>query len=756
MADRAPGYEQAAEDLQCYNCGMRGHMFFACPEDTRRVPAGLAASRKRQASANDHHVPIKRSKGPVVTHYPPPPLGLHHISPPPTTYSPRPGYEKSHVGLSPGPSTRQPYRQPPHPGQHSHYPSSSTGPSAPRGFPYGNSSDVYEHHLLGAPQRPPPETPYRPPQYDHYDQYRSGPSPPISYDRHYSTPINRHDEHPTGPPHSSPSAVTHRTSLQPHFDYYPPAPGADNYYPGPPPPYPRPPSDIYRNSTYYGHNDASSATLYTPGHGSPSPGIYPYQSLQYPPSEPPQHHSPYDDRFENQPISQLQRRDTHLQHTKRRHNENRQNRERHGRRTRYASSKGRSHTERQLADRLGRLSSPVTSTPSVQSPRDSTVPDSKKSRRSFVDSLPADTNNTGKYTAEDFLWDEEMIFKELPVKVTRDLIKEPLPVEWTDDPIMPPKYDKETITSRYINSTNVDDFALSVRETKAWQIMQYHPAFLPPTEVQKDKLEDYKRALDPAPAYTKQNRQGVNSSSAGGRPRGKSWNIRGRGGPPNRYPQPHHRNHTSSDYQPSHSRPGPTKRSWDPTGYRDSYEPEEEGQVFAKKPKISSPEPGEVCETDHRRTSKTKSTSPIWEQEYHRFDEDHAIGARQESRVNASDTRSESSGRRLSLQTSLTPPPAPSHISGSPSRLSSRSSTPGSPTRPSSRHSSRSNLSRPTSRRSSAGSPLTPNERELLGMRPYSSSSDTGRDSPIPQVNGTPTRSRQRPAKLHAVYQRRW
>lgn len=39
MADRAPGYEQAAEDLQCYNCGMRGHMFFACPEDTRRVPA---------------------------------------------------------------------------------------------------------------------------------------------------------------------------------------------------------------------------------------------------------------------------------------------------------------------------------------------------------------------------------------------------------------------------------------------------------------------------------------------------------------------------------------------------------------------------------------------------------------------------------------------------------------------------------------------------------------------------------------------
>ncbi|KAI1163714.1 hypothetical protein F5B18DRAFT_308120 [Nemania serpens] len=758
MADHAPGYEQAADDLQCYNCGMRGHMFFACPEDTRRVPAGLEASRKRQASVNDHPASIKRTRGPVVTHYPPPPLGLQHISPSPTSYSPRRGYERFYVGPSPGPPTRQPYHQPLHPGQHSQYPPPSTGPSASQGFSYGNSSDVYEHHYSGAPRVPPPETPFRPPQYDQYDQSRSGPSPPVSYGHRYSAPLDRHDKHPAGPPQSSPSAVAHRTPLQPHFEYYPPAPGADNYYPGPPPPYPPPPSDVYRNPTYYGH-DPSPARLYTSGHGSPSPGAYPHQPLQYLPSEPPQYHSRYDDRFADQPPVQLQRRDTHPQHDKRRPNENRQNRERHGRRMRHGPSKGRSHSERQLPDRLGRLSSPVTSTPSVQSARDSSVPDNKKSQPSFVDGLWVDTKNTGKYTAEDFSWDEETIFKELPIKFTKDLIKEPLPVEWTDDPIMPPKYDKETITSRYINSTNVDDFALSVRETKAWQLMQYHPAFLPPTEVRKEKLEYYKSALNPPPAYSKQTLQDVNNRSASGRPRGKSWGIRGRGGPQNRHPQHHQQNHISSDYQSSRSRPGPTKRSWDPAVYRDSYEPEEESQVFAKKPRISSPEPGEVRETDDQPTPTTKSTSPLWKQEYHSFHQDHAIDAIQESGVGPPDIRSESGGHRLSLQTSLTPPPAPSHISGSPSRLSSRSSSRGSPTRPSSRHSSRSNLSRPTSRRSSAGSagsPLTPNERELLGMRPYSSSSDTGRDSPIPQVNGTPTRSRQRPAKLHAVYQRRW
>ncbi|KAI1131322.1 hypothetical protein F5Y10DRAFT_73885 [Nemania abortiva] len=763
MADRAPGYEQAAEDLQCYNCGMRGHLFFACPEDTRRVPAGLEASRKRQASAGDHHASTKRSKGPVVTHYPPPPpLGLPHIPPPPITYGSGPGYEGFHAGPPPGPPPGPPYHQPPHPGQYGHYQPPNTGRSASRSLPHGNSRDTYEYHLQGAPRVPPPETPYRSPHYDQYDRHRSAPSPGAPYDRPYSVPLDRHDERPGSLPQVPHYASTHRTSFPASFEHYPPAPGVDNYYTGPPQPYPPPSLNVHQNPSHSGYGDASSAQFYTPGHGSPPPGTYPYPLHQYPPPDLPPHHARYDDRFPDRPSYESQRRDTHPQHTERRSGGNRQTRERHGRRMRYSSPKGRSHSERRFLDRPTRISSPVNSTPPSKSARNSTAPESRIPQQSPSNITLADNKSTEKYNAEDFSWEEEMIFKELPIKVTRDLIREPLPAEWTDDPIMPPKYDKETITSRYINPTNVDDFALSVRETKAWQIMQYHPTFLSPTDVRLERLRDYERALNPGRAYNKQNHYSVNSSGGGGgRQRGKLWGPRARGGPQNRYSQNYGQDNPSSDDQSNYFRPGQTKRGWDQTDYHDSDTPESRGEILGKKPKMSSPEPGEVCETDDQPTSTTKSVSPPWEQEYrhvHQGHKDRSVNTLQGSRVSPPDITSESSARRSSVHPPSTPPRPPRHVSGSPSRLSSIQSFRGRPTRASSRRSSRSN-SRPSSRQSSIGSPLTPNERELLGMGTSSNGSDSEGDSPTPQTipaNDTSSRSRQRPAKLHAAYQRRW
>ncbi|KAJ8125471.1 hypothetical protein O1611_g8168 [Lasiodiplodia mahajangana] len=748
MADRAPGYEQAAEDLQCYNCGMRGHLFFACPEDTRRVPAGLEASRKRQASAGDHHASIKRGKGPVVTHYPPPPpLGLPHIPPPPTTYSSGLGYEGFHAGPPPSLPPGPPYHQPPHTGQYSHYQPLNPGRSASRSFPHSNPPDAYEHHFQGAPRAPPPETPYRPPHYDPYDRHRSGPSPGVSYDRPYSAPLDRHDEHHPGSLlQGSPYTGAHRGPPQANFEHYPPAPGVDNYYTGPPQPYPPPPSTVHRNPPHSGYGDSSSAQFYAPSHGSPPPGVYAYPAHQYPPSDPPPYHARYDDRYTDRPSYEPQRRDTHPHYAERRSGGNRQNRERH-RRVRYNSPKGRSHSERRFLDRPARVPSPVTSTPPAKSTRESTAPESRVSQQSPSNTTLADNKSIEKYTAEDFSWDEEMIFKELPFKITRDLIREPLPAEWTDDPIMPPKYDKETITSRYINATNVDDFALSVRETKAWQIMQYHPTFLSPTDVRIERLQDYESALDPGGVYDKRNHYSINSS--GGRQRGKSWGSRARGGPPKRYPQNYGQDHPSSDDQSNYFRSRPAKRSWERTDYRDSDTPERASEIVAKKPKISSPEPGELCETDDQPTSTSKS--PSWDNEYHHIPRDHSANALQNSRASPPDITSESSARRSSLHAPSTPPRRPRHTSPSPSRLSSIRSSRGGPVRASSRRSSRSN-SRPSSRQSSIGSPLTPNERELLGMASSSGSSDSGRDSPTPQINDASSRSRQRPAKLHAAY----
>ncbi|KAI0429816.1 hypothetical protein F5Y09DRAFT_246368 [Xylaria sp. FL1042] len=760
MADRPPGYEQAAEDLLCYNCGMKGHLFFACPEDTRRVPAGLEASRKRQASGNDYHPQTKRSKGPVVTHYPPPPPpGLPHIPPPPTSYSPRPGYEPFHSGSPPGPPTGPPYHPPPPPGHYDQYPPPPpiSGRSASRGFPYGNSRDAHEHHFQG-PRAPPPETPYRPPYYDQYDQHRLGLPPAAPYGRPYSAPPDRYDEQLGGSPQGPPYASSHRTPHQAHFEHYPPAPGVDSYYAGPPPLYPTPHPSIPRTSSHPGYDGAPPARLYTSGHGSPPPGTYSYQSRQYPSSDSPPYHTRYDGRFIDRPSYEPQRRDPRPQHLERRAGETQQNRDRHGRRTRYDSPRGRSRSERRFPDQPARLASPFNSTPPAQSVNEPAFLESSKPQREISDPVSVKMKTAEKYTAEDFTWDEETIFKEIPIKITKDLIREPLPAEWTDEPIMPPKYDKETITSRYINPTNVDDFALSVRETKEWQIMQFHPTFLAPTDVRIEKLWDYEKALNPGPTYNKQSRHNINSGS-GSRQRVKSWSSKTRVRQ-SRYSQHHGRNHLSSDDQLNHFRPGLTKRVWDQTSYRDTEEPEGENEVSGKKPKMLSPEPGEVCESDDQELTMTnKSASPSWEEEYHHARRDYQNGSTNSlrgSRANIPNVKYERDVRRLSPQSPATPPPPSSHISRSPSRASSTRSSHGDCSRPPSRRSSRSNPSQPSSRRSSVGSPLTPNERELLGMRPYSSDSDTGRDSPIPQTNGTPARPRQRPAKLHAAYQRRW
>ncbi|KAF2973046.1 hypothetical protein GQX73_g588 [Xylaria multiplex] len=624
MADRPPGYEHAAEDHVCYNCGMKGHMFFACPEDTRRVPAGLEASRKRQASGNDYHVPAKRSKGPVVTHYPPPPpLGLPHIPPPPIPYSPRPSYEGFHSGPPPGPSSGQPpvpptgppYHQPHHLGHYDQYPPPNTGRSAPRGLPYGSSRDVHEHQFQGPPRAPPSETPYRPPHYDQYD--RPGPLTAAPYGRPYSAPPDRYDEQSAGLPQGPPYTATHRAPYQAHFDHYPPAPGVDNYYPGPPQPYPPPHSNIYRNASHYGYDTAPPARLYTASnHESPPPGTNSYQPHQFPPSDPPPYHIRYDGRFIDRPSYEPQRREAHPQLPERRSGESRQNRERHGRRMRYDSPKGRSRSERRFTDQPVRVPSPVNCTPPAQLGKDSTFTEGSKPQQSISDAVLVDMKDTEQYTAEEFSWEEEMIFKELPGKITRDLIREPLPAEWTDDPIMPPKYDKETITSRYINPTNVDDFALSVRETKAWQIMQYHPVFLPHTDVRIEKLWDYEKASNPGPVYNKQSRHSTNNGGSG-RQRGKSWGSKTRGSRQMRYSQYHGQSHSSDD-QLSYFRPGLIKRMWDQTSYRDNDEPEGENEGMGQKSKISSPEPGEVCESDDQEpTATTKSPSPSWQGDYH-------------------------------------------------------------------------------------------------------------------------------------------
>ncbi|KAI1821654.1 hypothetical protein F4861DRAFT_446565 [Xylaria intraflava] len=749
MTDRAPGHEQAPEDLPCYNCGMKGHVVFACPEDTRRVPAGLEASRKRQASGKEYHTPAKRNRGPIVTHYPPPPPPGLPLPPPPLTYSPGSGYGGFHSSPTSDPPAGPPYHQPPHPGHYEQYPPYGER-SASRGFPYGSSRDAYEHHFQGSPQASSPETLYRSPFSDQFDPYRPGSSGAPPYGRPYSARSDQYDDHPVGLRPISPYLITHPTSHQPIFDQYSRSPSVDNHYSTPPQPYPPSQSINYGNT--YGHDGAFPVKPYPPGHGPPPPRAYSYQSQQHPLSGSPPYHVRRDDRFSDR--SPYERQRDSRQHAERRSRENWHSRDRRDRRMRYDSSRGRSRSKPRFQDWPAKPPSPVTALLPAISLKHSTVTEAIRLEESPNNAMPVGITSTDNYS-DDFSWEEEAIFKELPFKITRDLIWEPLPARWTDDPIMPPKYDKETITSKYVTPSNVDDFVVSIRKTEAWQVMQYHPTFLPPTEVRIEKLREYEAALNPSTTHNRHNQYRSDSRSSNSQ-YGKSRGLRVQGERQDRNSHHLEKNPLSNDDLSNYSPSGATKRSWSQANDLDAEEPRTESEISEKKQRISSPEPGEVCETDDQDpTSTTKSTSSPWEEEYSpagRNGRDHIANDLQDYRVGHKDSNRGGNSRQSSPQTLSTSPQPRGRLSSSPSRSSSRRSSPGDPSGPS----SRSNPSRPSSRHSSIGSPLTPNERELLGMSPYSSDSDTGRDSPIPQVNGASFRSRQRPAKVHAAYQRRW
>ncbi|KAI1809237.1 hypothetical protein GGS20DRAFT_329547 [Poronia punctata] len=751
-------YEKAAEDLSCYNCGMKGHIFLACPEDTRHVPAGLEASRKRQASGNEYNGSVKRGKGPVVTHYPPPlPPGVSHISPPPTTYGPPAGYNGYHLGPPPGlpPVPPPPPSLPPT--RYEPYPVPNDGREASR-FPYSRNAGTYDRHFHSSSRGTPPEDPYGPHHYDEYRQYRSGSPPRPPYGRSYPAPPSRHGELPPGLPQAPPYGLPPRPEPPSSYDHYPPGPEVDGYYPRPQPPYQAHPySDGYPNPPHYGHDGSGvpAARPYPPSHGPPPRGNYLDPPSHYLPPELPPYHTRHDDRFTEWATFESRRREPD-DRVERRPSNNRHNRERIPRWSRYDSPKSRGRSEHRMQDRPPKAFSSQNSTP----PRkDSVGPPSSRSERPLNHGLPPKPVTAEESKVDDFSGENEMIFNEIPPKISRDLIREPLPAEWTDEPLMPPKYGKETIISKYVNPENIDAFAASIRETKAWEVMQHHPAMLPPGEIRKERIRIYEIAVRgetrsespylqiPGENIIDDNKQRSNDTNPIHRVDRQNRKLE----------------HQGSSYRPNkdhtgftHQRIGKNRRhdDRDYTGEReiDSYEP-------PRKRFKASPEPGEVCETNNQGSPspKPKYASPWREREANTIR--NGRHDRRERTPNASARNSRGSrGSRGSRDIFLDTRP---NIGRRRRRSSPDRSSPTAPTRISRSRSP----SRSPRRRSASGSPLTPTELALLGMMGGDSSdSENGSDTrpnttPLPQPpsnNSTP-KPRQKPAtKLHAAYQRRW
>ncbi|KAK8011053.1 hypothetical protein PG990_010018 [Apiospora arundinis] len=199
MVDGTPG-RPASSEPPCYNCGLRGHLFTACPEPTRELPAGLEASRARQhSSASDRNDLDRKHKGPIVTRYSHP--GGHNQGqgqganpygpPPPQQYS----YGPPHSSTYPSPypqSFPQGYPPPPRPpfdgygapGTAGSPPGPPPGahPAPPPGFHPGHPGShpqPYGHPPYGQPPShnngyglPPPPPGVRP------GDYRAGPPHP--------------------------------------------------------------------------------------------------------------------------------------------------------------------------------------------------------------------------------------------------------------------------------------------------------------------------------------------------------------------------------------------------------------------------------------------------------------------------------------------------------------------------------------------------------------------------------------------------
>ncbi|OTA69101.1 hypothetical protein K449DRAFT_85531 [Hypoxylon sp. EC38] len=543
MSQVAPGLGPDHNEPPCYNCGVRGHMFTACPEEPRKVPAGLEASWARQQSSNSPHndgfMPNKRGKGPVITRYPPPPPATSHHTPPLPRFEKPPGPSYP-LGPIPGYPPQPSYSS----GYGSHPPPSSSydryGPPGPVGAPPplqppGLSQTLNPSTYHGA--YPPP---YGPPGSVHRPYDPPHVSPPGRPGQFY------HNDYPPGP--------SSRPDQYPPGQYPPGPPGppypAPQQYPlGPPPSYPPGPNFAPPPTSYgYSHGPPPGypPADYGPPQRDPPPSLY----HQYPPPEP-SYSQPYPDdrnryqRDRDRPRRYDDRRSSDAWHThdawhksppstdqayrddyregwhgKPSYREDRphdrpprrwgqgrpgdeRRRDRHDRFHPYKNSDKPEKGHRRKPQKPTTPSRTPIRERSLGRETPTTVKTDQEREPGEIVSEPTSASEHGDAEAalsvtldksdDEFNWDERTIFLEPPASSKVDPIAAPLPTHYSEDVMIPPAFDAKSLRSRYITPRNVDDFAQSIRETRDWQVIQHHPAFLDPAVICLAKLDEYDR-----------------------------------------------------------------------------------------------------------------------------------------------------------------------------------------------------------------------------------------------------------------------
>ncbi|KAL2267294.1 hypothetical protein VTJ83DRAFT_4571 [Remersonia thermophila] len=418
VADTAPGRTSKEDEPTCYNCGTKGHLFIACPEPTRPVPAGLQKWKENKEQGHGN-----ASKAVVTRYYPPPPPGAAPgvtygqppppfppgVPPPPSTQGyPPPGYPQAAYPGS--------YQPPPPPPQYGQYPA----PPPPLG-PYGNTQAPPPPY--GQPQYPPPY-PSPPAYYPPGGGHPAGPSPvPVTAPGAY--PPQQYGPPPPPPPGVGPYAAPYPAPT-------PPPPLAAQYPPAQPPPYgpPPPPSGAYP---------------------PPPPGWHPSQGAPFPSDA-----SPAGPRG----------RDRKNHHGSKRHQNRDKPRNNQDKRGRGESQNQRQDHRHGKDERLEpeERRREVQDTPQQRS-------DEKETEKN-----DGDEEDAGKWDPE-LLEELKIAFPEIKTKAA-DPVGIPLPLEYTEDPTIPPAYNATCVKSPYFNADNKEEFGRSIRQDpSSWVLLFSDPVF---------------------------------------------------------------------------------------------------------------------------------------------------------------------------------------------------------------------------------------------------------------------------------------
>ncbi|KAI1095041.1 hypothetical protein F5B19DRAFT_489934 [Rostrohypoxylon terebratum] len=784
MAQSAPGLGPDRNDRPCYNCGVRGHMFNACPEEPRKVPAGLEASWARHQSSNSPHndnfAPNKRGKGPVITRYPPPPpAASHHPSPlphfdnsPPQHYPPgsvpgypppNPSYDRYGPPGPPGPPPPLGSQQLNPPGYHNPYPPSYSTP--------GPVPGPFDHPRRSLPARPtyypndyPPRPPGRPDPCPPPNQFHPGPPGP--------PPYVSQQQYPSGPPPSYPPPPTFGHSPPP-FGYQGPPGYGQREYNQPqrePPPslinHQYPPPDSYgqpyrdERDRYSRDRDRDRERRYDdrrpaePWHAQDG-----WRDSSLPGD--PAYRDEYRDGWHGKHSNRDDRPPRRWGHGK---PGDERRRDRHDRSHPYKNSdKSDRHNRRKQQS----MRTPNRTAPSERrerSPLDRGTPivvktDQEREPGEIVSEPTSASEHDNPEKAlgailekdeEDLSWDERTIFQEPLSTIKVDPIAAPLPSEYSEDVMIPPAFDAKALKSQFITPHNVDDFSQSIRETRDWQVMQYHPVFLNPEEICVEKLREYfKAAKKDFSRYNQRDRPG----NPPGVSKHRYGNSKGLGRQHGKNQEPRHK----SDQR---------KRRWnDFHGDADEDRTERRHRDFPhddmlkKKLKPASPEPGEVIEDESQESPYEPPDVPtITADNTERYREpgvakdapSRDLGSNNRSNGSSQETTSQRDTQGKSFKTHLSTPLALTEDNFSPSdRLSSRNS------------SQSFHEKSPRSRRSSigsqdsvsGGSDLDSIDRELLGLAEPEAGSSEIKEEPLKQQQlNKITPKRKRRQQMSAAY----